>query len=190
MNPVLATIIDAIKAAEDKGVDMIRASDIRSYLVELDGAIEVEGTDNIAAARMEQYKMELSHWLEKEKYTNQWDFELFRSTISSGQTALRSATLINGGAAVALLAFVGNLWGTRPTVAVELSFPMMLFLYGVLAAALASGATYCAQWFYSSRTNRTRTWGNVFNVLAVLLVAGSFGVFLVGALRATAVFGA
>jgi len=35
---------------------------------------------------------------------------MFKSVIDAGTVALRSATLINGGAAVALLAFIGNIW--------------------------------------------------------------------------------
>lgn len=189
MNSLIATIFEAVDAAEKKGVEAIRVSDLKSYLTDLDTAVGDVGVENIAAARLEQYKVELSRWLEHHKNEKQWQFELFRSTIVAGQSALRAAILINGGAAVALLAFIGNLWETNPPVANDLARPLNTFLYGVLAAAAAAGTTYVSQWFYFGGGTRAGWTGNVFTLITVTLVAASYWYFLQGITVANAAFG-
>ncbi|SMC72187.1 hypothetical protein [Sporomusa malonica] len=51
-------------------------------------------------------KLEQERILAKYNANNQIGLAL----ITMGQNALKSATLINGGAAITLLAFVGNIW--------------------------------------------------------------------------------
>jgi hypothetical protein len=72
------------------------------------------------------------------------------ATINAGNLALRMVLLINGGAAVALLSFMGNLKDQRQAIAGALAW----FAWGVVAAALALGLAYatnfCAVGIYRS----------------------------------------
>lgn len=69
--------------------------------------------------------------------------QLNQAAIGSANVALRAFLLINGGAAVALLAFLGSLAGQidGPDI-VTLATPLMDFAIGVAVAALAAGLAY------------------------------------------------
>lgn len=103
---------------------------------------------------------------------------MFRSVISTGLSARRDSMLINGGGAAVLLAFAGHLvtqGGARAVVG-SLASPLMWFLGGVLATALASGATYIAQRSWHGALNLR---GKLFNGMAVVLVVSSYITFAV-----------
>src|SRR4051812_11172099 len=77
---------------------------------------------------------------------------MFQSVISSGENAVKSAMLINGGASVAVLAFLGNLMA-KASLAPSLKlgeFPnaMLCFVFGVLVPALANGLIYSTQFSF------------------------------------------
>lgn len=118
---------------------------------------------------------------------NQKQIEMFRATITSGQAALKSAILINGGASVALLAFIGNIWtkGTLQEAVDSLTLSIGLFAGGVLAAAIASGNAYLAQYCYS----RYPKWpGDLLNVVTILLVIASYVLFAWGVYESYSAF--
>lgn len=73
--------------------------------------------------------------------------DMTNHTINTGANALKASTLINGGAAVALLAFTGQVQATASNAGLLLSFSVALgfFAAGVLLATLATGATYVSQ---------------------------------------------
>ncbi len=125
----------------------------------------------------------------------------------SGAEAIRAATLINGGAAVAMLAFIGHLASiqAKSTVIMDFAGPLRLFVIGVLLGSVASGVTYLAHTFYlgslirefrskEARRDDNETlaelkqkasirWGRVgrsINLVAVLLVAASLFCFAYG----------
>ena len=85
------------------------------------------------------------------------DVEMFRSVIAAGQNAMRSATLINGGAGVALLAFIGHVWdkALTPNIVRGLTWSLLLFMSGVLTSAMAGGTTYVCQALYAREWERT-----------------------------------
>lgn len=102
------------------------------------------------------------------------------AVITLGQNALKSAVLINGGAAVALLAFIGNVWGKEigKDILVPLADSMRHFTYGVLMAAMGGGATYCCQHLYQLRKTKL---GLFFQFVAIGLVIASYYYFYSGA---------
>jgi hypothetical protein len=80
-----------------------------------------------------------------------WNQEMFKSVISAGQVALRSVILINGGAAVALLAFIGSIWdkSTIDNLTIKkLLISMAGFVLGVLLGGVAASLTYLVQLLY------------------------------------------
>ena len=70
--------------------------------------------------------------------------ETYKSMISIGTEALKALQLINGGAIVALLAYLGQASG-RPQLAALAAKPLTLFVGGLVAATLAFLGTYITQ---------------------------------------------
>ncbi|GAF89691.1 unnamed protein product, partial [marine sediment metagenome] len=132
-----------------------------------------------------KYKAECD--LQREWYKAECDSKLeewklkFRATVQSGQAALKSAFLINGGAAVGLLAFIGNVWTKTKANVNGLGFPLLLYVFGVLFPAVASGLTYLSQYQYGksvkdddhfARCARKINWvGITFVILSYFLFA-------------------
>ena len=69
--------------------------------------------------------------------------ELFRSVIEHGRDALKAAILINGAAAVALLAFIGKIWSMKNSLSTAdpLAYALLVFGSGVLFAGVSSAFT-------------------------------------------------
>ena len=82
--------------------------------------------------------------------------ETYKGLIALCQSALRGAAIVNGGAAVALRAFIGRIYSGDISILFNPSYailyPMLLFIGGLLAAGLASGAAYVAQFSLYNET--------------------------------------
>jgi hypothetical protein len=84
------------------------------------------------------------------------------AAVSSGQTALRTAVLVNGGAAAASLAFVGGLV-SQGRLSIDHIAPvansLAWFAWGVFFAVAGMGAAYLANYTGSTLTDTyKRTW--------------------------------
>lgn len=104
------------------------------------------------------------------------DLELFRSVISFAGAALKSAMLINGGAAVAMMAFIGNIWtqGVSALAVTSLTNSILYFSSGVLAAAVATMTSYFTQYFY---LHGPECAGHVFRAFSIIIGIGAFVLF-------------
>lgn len=110
--------------------------------------------------------------------------EMTRAVISFGQGAIRSLILINGGAAVAIMTFLGNFGGESNQSADLFAKSLLLFALGVAAAALVGGFAYVTQFLYESSSGRLSKVGIGFHWAAVLLAILSITLFVVGLLKA------
>ena len=118
----------------------------------------------------------------KIEHEHQRNMEMFRSVITVGQGAIKSAFLLNGGAAVALLAFIAHLIqiNSEKVEVTDFSFCLLLFGWGTLAVAVASGFTYLSQYAYAASQKWIITTGVILNIIYVALVSASYGMFLWG----------
>ena len=112
------------------------------------------------------------------------DTQMFRSVIDYGRDALKAAMLINGGAAIALLAFIGTIWssGSEPDTVQSLAQSLAMFSYGVMAGAVACAGAYFTQYIYQTtsankNSNCYLKLGIGLHVATVALVVGSFVMF-------------
>lgn len=162
-----------------------RAIDVGALQQLVEGLRKIVEASSAHVAAEEQKRMQTSfeNWLETNRQQHEWKLEGFRSVIQAGQSALKSCILINGGAAVALLAFLGHLVQQHePAVSVHaLASAMSVFVGGVFAGGLASGFTYLSQWFFADDWNKT---GFTFNIAAILTGLASLGCFCWGGLLA------
>ena len=93
----------------------------------------------------------------------------FETVFSAAESALKSAFLVNGGGAVALIAFLGQAarQGQVNPSAHLLAFALLVLVIGTALAGLATGLSFLAQYGYFMR--RSRSWfGKAARSLTVL----------------------
>jgi hypothetical protein len=146
-----------------------------------------EPPEEPAGVILERYRAELQHWVEQHKALEAFNIEMFRAVITCGQSALKNAVLINGGAGVALLAFIGHVWekDLAPEIVRGLTWSLLLFICGVLASAVAAGTTYLSQALWASDWERT---AHAINYTTVVLVGMSYLAFAIGGYEAYSAF--
>ncbi|KAB1086509.1 hypothetical protein F4V91_08760 [Neorhizobium galegae] len=134
---------------------------------------------------------------------------VFTSALNMGLEALRTAAAINGGAVIAVFAFLGATFssenGETAAIRLAMTHPAIFFAVGALLSGLASGASYFSQIMYStaheayemsweppylvanSRSENSEWWGDFWRAIAVSLVLGSYGCLSYGLLRSYSV---
>ncbi len=108
------------------------------------------------------------------KYDFNWHIECTRALVQLSQNALKIAALINAGAAVALLAFLGNTWDSGIDVS-QFATALGWFAAGLVIAALASGAGYAAQLYYLKQ--QTEALGAIWHKAAAVLFVAALVIF-------------
>jgi len=115
------------------------------------------------------------------------NIEMFRTVMTAAHVALRSAVIINGGAAVAALAFAGSLVQHGKSVS-PVAMALACFGFGVFLAALATGTTYVTQCKYYEEVSSAQVnsndevarRGSFWRWTTILLCALSYLMFVVG----------
>jgi len=129
------------------------------------------------------------HEMEVCKIENQRAAVVYQQVNMQGQTAMKAALLINGGASVAILAFIGTAMnnGTDNLLLLKLCSSMRMFIIGVLSVAVASGVTYLAGLVNSKETVTLWLWWTL-NIVAIILVVIGYVLFAAGSLNAYCAF--
>jgi hypothetical protein len=184
---IRAVLVDVQKSGEQ--IVLIRP------LLELLTAVEREAPLDLETRKL-QHESNLAYYYAKQQVKlaghrarTELHIEKARWILAAAKTALTTSILVNGGATVALLAFLGNLYAksTSASVTVQPLFVWSLisFAIGVLAGAVATGTTYASEHCYAVAWKR---WGRFFQVLTIVLVVGTYIAFLVGVLAAYQAF--
>jgi len=172
----------ALKEAEASGLTMIQTSTLHSIFDDLEKRLAA-GFGQPHPLELEKFRSDLAGSLAYQEHVHNWSLEGFRQIIALGQSTLKSMMLINGGAAVALLAFLGNLITRAGSSASVVAFAgsMRMFVVGVFLAAVAYATTYLSQLFYNGEKDWQQRTGLVFHVVTSLVGAASLAAFLWGA---------
>lgn len=156
---------------------------------------------------LEDHKVSQARSLEEFKatttFTAQGGIEMMRAVLETGATAIRGATLINAGAAAAVLAFIGAAVRSSDLARVaswssSLGQAWLWFMVGLGAAAGAACFRYLSQFSFTlgfpaavkREPSKWRWAGYVFQAVAMLLVATSFTLYFAGSIGVAQVFGA
>jgi hypothetical protein len=117
------------------------------------------------------------------------DVEVGKSVIDTAKTLIRSLILINGGSAVALLAFIGHLASIPQGTLLIASFavPLGWFVIGLLAAVLFAGSLCLGQKFFAESWDRA---GRATVFVSAALALTSIIAFAIGSYRAYLEFAA
>ena len=176
--PIIKSALAEVQAS---GKDSVNIPLLNTYLDDLEqkGARFSQAQLLQHQSNLEQYKAQQQSSLEGFKAQQQQQVEMFRSVIATGQTALKTSLLINGGATVALLAFLGHVLSNprAGNLVPVLSFSLYLFGLGVLLGAVATGFTYLAQSALNHAYCRT---GAFFRILVIVLVLATYILFWLG----------
>ncbi|KZY32670.1 hypothetical protein A3754_07865 [Alcanivorax sp. HI0083] len=162
----------------EQGINAIQSDDLLAYLNRVIDAPEEE----VDPVKLEQIRAQLQANVEDRKAQQSSALEMFRSVITAGQNAIKTSLLMNGGATIALLAFLGKLTTENPGKLSVFSGSLMIFTFGVFVIGLVSGLTYLSQWLYSSQSERCKFWGWVLNVSCIFMGLASYGIFIWGAI--------
>lgn len=136
--------------------------------------------------------------------------QMFGSAMDMALEAIRTAAVINGGAVIAVFAFLGTLLaaesGAARTMRIAIVEPAFLFAAGAVLSGVASGLSYFAQLAftrsyeeydlnyerpYITETKLSKRFGIVgegFRVLAVLSVLTSYGALIAGLVKGYGAF--
>lgn len=142
--------------------------------VELDRILKAD--DKSSEHVLRKYERRVDLWKESR-------LEMTRAVIAFGQGAIRSLTLINGGAAIATMTFVGNVKTTEESASYAAT-ALLLFSIGVALAALVAGFAYVTQYFYDISSGRVHKAGMRFHGAAMICALGSLVCFLLGIYQA------
>lgn len=189
---------EAIGHAKACGQNSISIKKLDSYLDEIETIAKTskelsEAEENI---RREDAQKHFENELKIAQLQSDASLEMFKSVIEAGLNALKSAIIINGGAAVALLAFIGGIVKTTSENHVSISCigqALLIFTIGVGLAGTATGLRYITQWLYHdamskmyvNKTTEMKKFlsgkiGNCLNIITVLIVVASFAAFFYG----------
>jgi hypothetical protein len=186
-------LVDTIKKAlgevKEKQQEVVSVDAMINYLDALEeeiGSNEVSNKNKFEAdltAFRAEHERNLAHYEAQQLHS----VEMLRSVIAYGLAALKSSMLINGGAAVAMLAFIGKIW--EKSISVEavnlLTNSIAFFSFGVLLAAIGSAGSYFTQYCYSESHHKI---GMTFHALTVVMVIGAYVLFGLGSYEAYQAF--
>lgn len=127
--------------------------------------------------KLEKYKAELQKWVNCYQYQHSEDLELFKASISAGANALKVSLIVNGGASIAILTFIGKLSEKHTEKIHLLSSSLYSFTIGILLVSIASGIVYVTQTLFQHRKVK---FGIATNIITILLVLASYYTFYNG----------
>jgi len=119
-------------------------------------------------------QLALPEWegkLEEYRADRAMDREMAKASCAAGQGALKATIIINGGASVALLAFISNTWINNADSIAGLAGALIFYVAAVLCGAVAAGTTYISQFAWGYKWPKT---AHIVNLLTVLIGVGSY----------------
>lgn len=142
----------------------------------------------------DHYERHRLHWQACQSSRDQME----KWSVEIGLSAIRSCLLINGGASVALLAFLGTVMNPNNHIeylAIYIKQGLALFISGVVASLISFLLAYIIQILYNSafsgmqpatnQQQRSRKIGKILHVVEVIIVILSLAFFCLGVFRVT-----
>lgn len=186
---ILKTIENAVIQEKQKGQQVVSIDALLNFTQSIRGQMGTPQDPPIDLVIITtQWKNENDRNIAQYNAQSASALEMFKSVIAYGQLTLKSSLLINGGAAVAMLAFISNLWGkvSEPLAIYHLAKALTMFASGVLSAGIAIGVTYLTQCGYEREgiNNTYKFLARAAHLLALIITITSFGLFALGICQA------
>lgn len=150
------------------GVSQLDIENIVKYLDQLEAQ---------AALSVEQRRMK--HESDLAQYKAQSDLQVanFNAVLAAGKEAINASIIINGGAVIALMAFMGNVVSKASNIhyVALLANSLMFFGVGTLCGGVAFGTRYISQFLYGHYPNKNALMaGHIVNGLSWLVTLSAF----------------
>lgn len=160
-------LLNALKAdlntIHARGQSTVQIEALQKYI---ENGLSSKQTDS----NLEHKKLELQRSLAHQDVQSRHDIEMFKSVIDAGREALNALILINGGAVVALLGFLGAAITKEfsPTLGLQLTPSILFFGTGVLVGSVSFGLRYVTQYCYAYDWLKTGHGLNISSNLAAI----------------------
>ena len=129
--------------------------------------------------KFEGWKAQNEAKLEHYRAVCQYDLEQMRVVNLAGQSALKANVFLNAGAAVAILAFLANVFGNlESNIAYKIIISIGIFSTGALLGSIATGFTYLSQYSFQDEKGKL---GSILNLISNIMVQISYNLFVIGA---------
>jgi hypothetical protein len=174
-------LLTEVQNLERQGTSNILCSNLVVYLK---SHIDHQPTSS-PEIEIEKEKAFLQNWIESNKHKFESEREMFRSVISSGQNALKTGFLLNGGASLAMLAYIGQ-HGENYTK--ELSLSLLYFVWGTICISLSSAMVYLCQRVFSDPDLSQKKWASYLDIVTICVGFISFVFFILGMYVAYEIF--
>lgn len=178
---VIESIRSQLSILKNEGHEAVSIKGLMAYLEELSNQAS-DSTDIQLAEYAASHQSDIEEYKEGKA---EWR-ELFKATVGHAQSAIKLQAFINGGAAVALLAFIGKVWtpefNTTP-IASYIPLALVLFCCGVGAAALTQSLSYLSQYYFTYEGEKAavviRFFAQITAILSLsLFFAGTYVAYL------------
>jgi hypothetical protein len=164
----------ALRSADPKDAEAVRLDALADHMT-------TQAISSDAANDAARVKANLDKWLADHKAVADWHNDNTKSVISMSQASIGLQVTINAGAAVALLAFLGNAINKNAVnVAGLFSGALAVFASGVAVAALVSISSYTTQFLYGRESEKLVRWGGCLHVVTYALAFVSLALFVAG----------
>lgn len=145
---------------------------------------------------LEKYRAKATDWLNAREHSRSWALEAYRTTAELASTAIKSTFLVNGGALVALIAFLGDAAGKPNNDAAKFGGTLTCFAVGLFFSVVAAAAAYASVYWKavdpaptppnatatgSGASSTLVTRGAGYHRLTILCIIVSIGSFVLGA---------
>ncbi len=115
-----------------------------------------------------------------DQHLSNYQLEMFRVGNQLGQNAIRSSFLLNGGASIALLAFIGHLASIQSESILLFAQVLMLFALGGLLITVASGCAYFGMLLHANGKDKSQRSGACIILVCIVLGVLSYICFMLG----------
>lgn len=124
-----------------------------------------------------------SEALALQQANREWQLAHQEKAVDLSKEGLRTLVLLNGAAAIALLAFIGQIIKDAPALVATLACALVVFVAGALLGGLATVAAYITQYLIaeSATIKSYKRPSEVLHKIALALVAAGYLTFIVGA---------
>lgn len=180
-------MIAEIKQLQAKGCKKIKLGNLLKYVQENFIDDEERLLSHAEEAKLE-YQGKLAEYQAREgsrlaQYRANVDssLEMFKAVIHFAGTTLKMLFWLNGGAAVAMLAFLGNIWSKCPSsvIASGIIKALWFFCLGIVISVICCGFSYFCQVCFTE-ISKHQWLGSILRITAVLCGCGTIWFFLRG----------